>query len=137
MKYLALAVHDASPAYISDLKEISSWLDRHFLRPCCIKVIPNFLGSWSILNSPQFLAWLLEERKKGSEIIQHGYLHWQPEIRKRGLAAIRRIILTKDKAEFSQLDYKQAKEAIEKGKEILEKAGLKPMGFTSPTWWQR
>ena len=136
MKYLALAIHDASPAYLKDLKEISSWLDRHSLRPRCLKVIPNFLGRWSILESKEFLAWLQEEREKGSEIIQHGYLHYQAKEEGRGVESVRCKFLTRDRAEFKELDYQQAKEAIEKGIEILKKAGFKPTGFTAPTWFQ-
>ena len=136
MKYLVLAVHDATPAYLNDLKEISDWLDRHSLWPRCIKVIPNFLGRWPILESQQFLAWLFKEKKRGSEIIQHGYLHYQPNKKAKGMEIIRTKLLTRDRAEFIGLDYQQAKEAIAKGKEILERTGFAPRGFTSPTWWQ-
>jgi len=136
MKYLVLAVHDATPAYLKNLKEISGWFDRNSLQPRCIKVIPNFLGRWSILDSQEFLDWLYEEKEKGSEIIQHGYIHYQPNREAKGLDTIRRKLLTKDEAEFIGLDYQQARKAIAKGKEILEKAGFEPLGFTSPTWQQ-
>jgi len=53
--------------------------------------------------------------------------------RAKGLETIRRKLLTKDEAEFIGLDYQQARKAIAKGKEILEKAGFESLGFTSPT----
>ena len=136
MKYLVVSIHDASPPYLDELRHISSWLDNHQVRPRCIKVIPNYLDRWNILEHNNFLNWLEEERDKGSEIIQHGYLHMERE-KTKGLShrLINRFI-TRQNAEFKNVNYEQARAAIQAGQNILEEADISCSGFTSPTWYQ-
>jgi len=136
MKYLVVSVHDAAPPYLDELRNISSWLDDHSIFPRCIKVIPNYLGLWNILEHANFLSWLREERDKGSEIIQHGYLHSVRE--KAGSFGFRLIdrFITRKNAEFMSADYKYARAAIKKGQDILKEANFPCTGFTSPTWFQ-
>jgi len=136
MKYLVVSVHDAAPPYLDELRNISSWLDDHSVSPRCIKVIPNYLGQWNILEHEDFLAWLKEERDKGSEIIQHGYVHTGRE--KAGSLGhrLRDRFITRQNAEFISADYEQARAAIENGQNILKEANFHCPGFTSPTWYQ-
>jgi len=123
IKFLIVSIHDICPLYFRETKEIISILNNIGIKKICLKVIPNYLGEWNILNYRKFLKWLLEEKEKGNEIIQHGYTHknWKK---------------LKSPSEFSQLNYEEAKNFIQEGKEILEKAGINCKGFTSPTWKQ-
>ncbi len=136
MRYLTVALHDATPPYLEDLKEISEWLDQKSIRPRCIKVIPNYLDQWNILNHSEFLDWVLSQEEKGCEIIQHGYTHRTHAEQKGLFNRLRNKHITKNDAEFLKSDYEEARKYIEKGKQILEEAGLKCSGFTSPTWYQ-
>ena len=136
MKYLVVSVHDAAPPYLEELKRISAWLDKNAIQPRCFKVIPNCSGRWNICDSRDFLDWLEEEREKGSEIIQHGYLHVGTE--DSGPLGHRLLskFFTRQNAEFLNADYEHARSAIESGQQIMKDANLSCTGFTSPTWHQ-
>jgi len=123
IKFLIVSIHDICPLYFHQTKEIISILNNIGVKKICLKIIPNYLGEWNILKDKKFLKWLLEEKEKGNEIIQHGYTHknWKNP---------------KSSSEFSQLNYEEAKKFIQEGKEILKKAGINCKGFTSPTWKQ-
>ena len=136
MKYLIVSIHDAAPPFLDELKALSAWLDQKSILPRSIKVIPDYLGRWNILEHRKFLDWVLSEKSKGSEIIQHGYNH-KADAQKKGFSdRLRDKYITKNDAEFLKSDYKKARERIEKGKQIMEKAGFTCSGFTSPTWYQ-
>ncbi len=136
MRYLTVALHDATPPYLEELKEISAWLDQKSIRPRSIKVIPNYLNQWNILNHRGFLDWVFSQVEKGCEIIQHGYTHRASADQKGPFDRLRNRYITKNDAEFLKSDYKEARKNIEKGTQIMEEAGLKCSGFTSPTWCQ-
>lgn len=136
MKYLIVSIHDAAPPFLDELKTLSAWLDQKSIQPRSIKVIPNYLGQWNILEHKKFLDWILLEKSNGSEIIQHGYNHKADAQKKRFSDRLRDKYITKDGAEFLKSDYEKARERIEKGKQIMEEAGLICSGFTSPTWYQ-
>ncbi|MFQ6070158.1 MAG: DUF2334 domain-containing protein [Candidatus Aminicenantales bacterium] len=136
MKYLVVSIHDAAPPHLERLKKLTQWLDRHSVRPRCIKVIPNFLGKWNILGHSEFLDWLQSEKEKGSEFIQHGFLHLKLKKEKGLRFRFQEKFITRDQAEFQNMSYSEAMNALGEGKEILLKAGLSCSGFTSPTWFQ-
>lgn len=136
MRYLTVALHDATPPYLEELKEISAWLDQESIRPRSIKVIPNYLNRWNILHHREFLDWVLSQEENGCEIIQHGYTHRTNAEQKGLFDRLRNKHITKNDAEFLKSDYEEARKYIEKGKQILEEVGLKCSGFTSPTWYQ-
>lgn len=134
--YLVVSLHDAAPPYLEELRRIALWLDENLISPYCIKVIPNFLEKWNILENKNFLNWLLAKKENGREIIQHGFIHKE---NKKGGSLIHRLrnsLLTHSNAEFQKANYEEAKIAIEEGKRILKEAGIECAGFTSPTWFQ-
>jgi predicted deacetylase len=136
MKYLIVSIHDAAPPFLDELKTLSSWLDRKSIQPRSVKVIPNYLGRWNILEYRKFVDWMFSEKSKGSEIIQHGYNH-EANAEKKGLSdRLRDKYITKNGAEFLKSDYEEARKRIEEGKQIMEQAGFTCSGFTSPTWYQ-
>ena len=136
MRYLTVALHDAMPPYLEELKEIAAWLDQKSIQPRSIKVIPNYHDRWNILNHREFLDWVRSQQEKGYEIIQHGYMH-RSNAEPNGLFdRFRNKHITKNDAEFLKSDYQEARKNIEEGKQIMEEAGLRCSGFTSPTWFQ-
>lgn len=136
MKYLIVSIHDAAPPFLDELKTLTIWLDQKSILSRSIKVIPNYLDRWNILEHSKFLDWMLSEKSKGSEIIQHGYSH-KASAQKRGLSdRLRDKYITRSNAEFAKSDYDNAKERIEEGKKIMEESGFPCQGFTSPTWYQ-
>jgi predicted deacetylase len=136
MAYLIVSIHDASPPFLDDLKSLTEWLDQQSLRPRSIKVIPDYLGRWNIFEHRKFLDWVLFEKSKGSEILQHGYKHKADAHKKGHPDRLRDKCITKNEAEFSKIGYEKAKKRIVQGKQIMEQAGLICSGFTSPTWYQ-
>jgi len=136
MNYLIVSIHDAAPPFLDELKALSAWLDQNSIRPRSIKVIPNYLDQWNILEHKEFLDWVLSEKSKGSEIIQHGYNHNAGAQKKGYSDRLRDKFITKNGAEFLKSGYEKARKRIEKGKQLMEKAGLSCSGFTSPTWYQ-
>ncbi len=136
MHYLIVSIHDAAPPFLDELKALAAWLDQRSLLPRSIKVIPNYLERWNILEHSEFLDWVFSEKSKGSEIIQHGYSH-RADAAKKGLAdRLREKYITRNGAEFFRTGYEKARKRIEEGKQIMEEAGLICSGFTSPTWHQ-
>jgi predicted deacetylase len=136
MKYLIVSVHDAAPPFLDELKALSARLDQNSIRPRSIKVIPDYRGRCNILEHREFLDWVLSEKSKGSEIIQHGYNH-KADAQEKGYSdRLRDKYITKNDAEFLKSDYEKARKRIEEGKQIMEEAGFTCSGFTSPTWYQ-
>jgi len=136
MKYLIVSIHDAAPPFLDELKTLSAWLDQKSIQPRSVKVIPNYLDQWNILEHRKFLDWMFSEKSKGSEIIQHGYNH-KANAEKKGLTdRLRDKYITRNGAEFLKSDYEKARKRIEEGKQIMEQAGFTCSGFTSPTWYQ-
>ncbi|MFQ6110236.1 MAG: DUF2334 domain-containing protein [Candidatus Aminicenantales bacterium] len=136
MSYLIVAIHDAAPPYLETLREITTWLDQNAIRPRCIKVIPDYLHCWNILDHRDFLDWMLEEKEKGHEIIQHGYSHQAPEKLSGAVIRLQDRFITNGEAEFLTRDYRKLKMTLEEGRRIMEKAGVSCSGFTAPTWYQ-
>lgn len=136
MNYLVVSLHDAAPPYLEKLKEMTSWLDHHSILPRCIKVVPNYQGRWNILHHKDFMDWLLKEKGKGSELIQHGYTHRAQHRPNGWIDILREKCITNHESEFLAKDYEKLRESLVEGRRILEEAGIQSSGFTSPTWHQ-
>lgn len=136
MKYLIVSIHDAAPYYLEELKEMTHWLDENAISPRCIKVIPNFHSKWNILEDKEFMEWLLKEKEKGHEIIQHGFTHADSKRQKGIWNRFHSTFVTRHSAEFQRTSYEETKMAVEEGRQILDKAGIQCFGFTPPTWLQ-
>ncbi|MFB0565945.1 MAG: DUF2334 domain-containing protein [Candidatus Aminicenantaceae bacterium] len=136
INFLIVSIHDATPFYMEGLKEITTWLDQHSVTPRCIKVIPNFLGKWNILEYKDFMDWLLDEKEKGHEIVQHGYAHTENKVHGGLFIRLRNHYITRFNSEFLKTGYEETKRIVEKGRDILNEGRINCSGFTSPTWFQ-
>jgi len=98
-------------------------------------VVPDHHHRADIDKDPEFLAWLREKQAAGHEIVLHGFYHWRAP--REGDGAGRKLITehyTAGEGEFYDLDYEEARERLEDGREMLTGAGLEVTGFVAPAW---
>ncbi|MCD6083640.1 polysaccharide deacetylase family protein [Candidatus Aerophobetes bacterium] len=134
-KYLVVSVHDVSPAFGGEVREIVSELKNQKIHKKSILVIPEYQGRYSILKDSEFLSWLYSLREEGDEIVQHGYEHIS---RNRRYGSFRDYLIgeffAQGCAEFQNSGYEEARDKIKKGREILSQAGIICEGFIPPGW---
>lgn len=73
---LVILVHDVSPVYLKELKEITEIIDEYGMaNNTYFFVIPNHAGKHPIDKDPDFVKFLKESQAKGCHIELHGYVH--------------------------------------------------------------
>jgi predicted deacetylase len=119
-KMVWIEVHDVSPGYDEELREVIEVLERHrnaFDR-AVLFVIPNHGGRDPISLHPEFVNYLMRLESMGYELGLHGYSHTNP--------------LTKPEFDTS---LKEAERLLNLAKSEFEKAGLDfPEVFLPPGW---
>ncbi|HXB63416.1 MAG TPA: DUF2334 domain-containing protein [Solirubrobacteraceae bacterium] len=130
---LAVALHDVEPATYARCAEIRAWLDEHGVERVTLLVIPardlHPVGE----RSPALTDWLIERRRGGDAIAQHGFQHEQLRGPRwtHGLPAPTRA---RRGAEFVGLDAEETRRAVEAGWRLLKLAGIEPDGFVAPAY---
>ncbi|HWX45964.1 MAG TPA: DUF2334 domain-containing protein, partial [Solirubrobacteraceae bacterium] len=130
---IAVAMHEIEPATFERCVEIRNWLDERGVDRVTLLVIPardlHPLGE----RSPEMVEWLIERRRLGDSIAQHGFQHeqlrragWSPRALTPGRG--RRA------AEFVGLDGPDTRRAVEAGWRLLKLAGIEPDGFVAPAY---
>jgi predicted deacetylase len=130
---IAVALHEIEPATFERCFEVRDWLQSHGVDRVTLLVIPardlHPLGE----RSPEMVDWLIERRRLGDSIAQHGFQHEQ--LRRAGwsphLLAPRR---GRRAAEFVGLDDHDTRRAVEAGWRLLKLAGIEPDGFVAPAY---
>ncbi len=130
---IAVALHDIEPATYERCALIRDWLEDHGVDRVTLLVIPardlHPLGE----RSPEMADWLIERRRAGDSIAQHGFRHEQL---RRG--ALSRQTLAQGRgrraAEFVGLDGDETRRALDAGRRVLKLAGLEPDGFVAPAY---
>ncbi len=130
---LAVALHDVEPATFERCALIRDWLHDHGVDRVTLLVIPardlHPLGE----RSPEMIEWLLERRRAGDSIAQHGFQHVQ----------LRRTAWAHDRfpprraprtAEFVGMNADDTRRAVEAGWRVLKLAGIEPDGFVAPAY---
>lgn len=134
-KYLVVSIHDVSPAFGAEIREIVSELRSQKIHKKSLLVIPNYQGKYSILKDNGFLNWLYSLREEGDEIVQHGYEHIS---RNRRYSSFPDYLMgeffARGCAEFQNTNYGEARNKIKKGRRILDRAGIFCEGFIPPCW---
>ncbi|HKA94212.1 MAG TPA: polysaccharide deacetylase family protein [Acidimicrobiia bacterium] len=129
---LVVSVHDVAPSTACAARTWVDELDRRHV-PATLLVVP---GPWEgppLRLDQGLVAWLHDRRARGDEIAQHGWTH-RPVA---GAPAWRRAVASvaaRGCAEFWSLDTREAKRRIELGRDVLDRAGFEPVGFTPPGW---
>jgi predicted deacetylase len=133
---LAVALHEIEPATFERCALIRDWLSDHGVNRVTLLVIPardlHPLGE----RSPEMVEWLIERRRLGDSIAQHGFQHarlrpagWP----QRALAPARAARAGRT-AEFIGLDETETRRAVEAGWRLLKLAGIEPDGFVAPAY---
>jgi len=134
-KYLVVSVHDVTPAFGSEIKEIVDELKIQKIDKKSILVIPNYLGRYNILKNYRFLNRLNVLKEEGNEIVLHGYEHIS---RNKKYSSFYGYLMgewiAQGCAEFQNISYGEAEDKIRRGREILNCAGLICTGFVAPGW---
>jgi len=127
---IAVAIHDVEPATWERCALIRDWLDDHGVDRVTLLVIPardlHPLGE----RSPGMSAWLHERRDVGDSIAQHGFLHEPLGADHAGGRGLRG--LGRRRSEFSGLDEREARRAVDAGWRVLKLSGNEPDGFVAP-----
>jgi len=130
---IAVALHDIEPATFERCALMRDWLDDHGVDRVTLLVIPARDLHPLDGRSPEMADWLLDRRRAGDSIAQHGFRHEQL---RRG--AISRQALAHGRgrraAEFVGLDGDETRRAVDAGWRVLKLAGLEPEGFVAPAY---
>lgn len=118
---LAVALHDVEPATFERCALIRDWLDDHGVDRVTLLVIPARDMHPFDRRSPELAGWLAERRLAGDAIAQHGFCH--PHTRRRASGG-----------EFSHLDARETRLAVDAGRRLLHLAGVEPRGFVAPAY---
>jgi predicted deacetylase len=133
---VAVALHEIEPATFERCALIRDWLDDHGVDRVTLLVIPardlHPLGE----RSPEMIEWLIERRRLGDSIAQHGFQHARLRAAswpQRALAPTRAARAGRT-AEFVGLDDAETRRAVEAGWRLLKLAGIEPDGFVAPAY---
>ena len=132
---LAVSVHDVSPLTRESVDRMLADLAGSDIGVTSLLVVPDHHHKADIDKDPAFLVWLRDKQAAGHEIILHGFYHRREPSPDAGL---RQKLVTEHytagEGEFFDLDYENARERMEDGREMLTAAGLDVLGFIAPAW---
>ena len=130
---IAVALHGIEPATFERCAVIRDWLDDHGVDRVTLLVIPardlHPVGE----RSPEMVEWLLERRRAGDSIAQHGFQH----VRASACGPARRMLARahgQRDGEFVGLDDEETRRAVHAGWRLLKLAGIEPDGFVAPAY---
>jgi len=129
-------VHDVTPAHADALARVFALLEEFRVRQYALLVVPEWHGGWSLTEHPQFAAMLAERQRAGAEVFLHGLRHDEHGSRRTLLEHLRTWGRTGREAEFLPLQPNEAALRVDRGAEMLRAAGLDPVGFVPPAWFQ-
>lgn len=132
---LAVSVHDVSPLTRDPVEMMLRDLAASGAGVASLLVIPDHHRRADVDKDPAFLEWLRAKQAAGHEIVLHGFYHLREP---RNGAGLRQKLVTEHytagEGEFYDLDYEEARERMEDGREMLTGAGLDVVGFIAPAW---
>jgi predicted deacetylase len=129
--FLAVAIHDVVPATLPRCIEIRDWLADRGVERTTLLAVPAPSGRPIRPRSSDLASWLRARWLAGDAVAQHGFQHVQ-----RDRAGIGRQWVARRQgggaAEFVGLDERRTEEALDRGRMILNEAGINPRGFVAP-----
>ena len=130
---IAVALHEIEPATFERSVRVREWLEDRGVDRVTLLVIPardlHPLGE----RSPVMVDWLVERRRLGDSIAQHGFQHEQLR-RANWSHRLRAPARTRRGAEFAGLDGEETRRAVEAGWRLMKLAGIEPDGFVAPAY---
>ena len=133
---LLVAIHDVTPAYAEEVRTLHLMCAARKITPALL-VVPNWHGRWPLDRHPEFVDWVKARARDGADILLHGERHDEAGIRRRITDEVRAWGRTAREAEFLTLDARHARERIHRGLEVLDRVGLRAIGFVPPAWLWR
>lgn len=134
-KYLTVSIHDVTPKFRGELSEIVSELDQRGVSSRSILVIPNYGLQHDISADNNFVSWLHQLKSRGDELVHHGYGHVSRNREYKSLVGrFMGEIFAQGCAEFQNIGYDEARQRIQKGKDIFQNAEISAEGFVAPAW---
>ena len=133
-RQLVVSVHDVAPQTRPRVARLLDVLATLGVERRSLLVIPNFQGQGSLDVHDDFCAWLRDRRQQGDEIVLHGYEHVGAGRPRNAGERFRNRWFTQGEGEFLSLEYDAAFDRIARGKAMMERAGLDPLGFVAPAW---
>jgi predicted deacetylase len=130
---IAVALHGIEPATFERCALIRDWLEDHGVDRVTLLVIPardlHPIGE----RSPAMVDWLIERRRAGDSIAQHGFQLVRPGARSASGGLYGRGHGQR-RGEFVGLDDDETRRAVNAGWRLLKLAGIEPDGFVAPAY---
>jgi hypothetical protein len=121
-----VCVHDATPAYEPETREMIRQLGPLVGRRLSFAVVPDWHGRWPLAEHPGYCRLV---RESSDELLLHGYFHR----RGRGWGPLTFLVEGTD--EMSGLDPRETRRTLERGQEVFAGVfGEAARGFLAPAW---
>jgi predicted deacetylase len=133
MSALLVTIHDVAPALLSRVETLWRLCESRGVVPGLL-VVPDWHGGTAMEHDAAFVAWLRARAAIGAEILLHGERHDEAGLPRTFADTMRAFGRTNGEGEFLTLDYKAARERIDRGVSRLRTMGLDPVGFVPPAW---
>jgi predicted deacetylase len=134
-KSLIVSLHDAHPGSHSAIAEQVAFLADHGVMRSSILVVPEFHHRGSLMRDGSFCDAISGWQAQGHEIVLHGYFHDRLESPPENLSKLFWTRLyTNREAEFLDLPREDARQRLERGRELFESLGWRSTGFVAPAW---
>jgi uncharacterized protein len=133
-KWLVVSVHDVAPPSWDQVRRMLDALEAVGVSRRSLLVIPNFRGRWPIDEHEAFCADLRDLQRAGDEVVLHGYEHTGVGTPSGPIARFKNRWFTVGEGEFLALDYRDARDRIERGLALARRVGLDVPGFIAPAW---
>jgi predicted deacetylase len=133
-KWLVVSVHDVTPPQWDRVRRIVEALGAAGVPRRSLLVIPNFQGRWAIDQHDAFCEELRRLQMAGDEMVLHGYEHIGVGTPDGIVDRLKNRWYTQGEGEFLSLDYRGARDRIERGLELARQARLDMRGFVAPAW---
>jgi predicted deacetylase len=130
-----LSLHDVHPGSRARCAQILGELAALGVDRCSLLVVPDFHRTGSFLNDRAFCEWIVEQGRRGHEIVAHGYHHLRA--RRSQETLFQRLVTqvyTADEGEFFDLSQAAARALLLRLRNEFAEAGLAPAGFIAPAW---
>jgi predicted deacetylase len=132
-KSLVVSIHDVAPPSWDRVRRMLEALDGVGVGRRSLLVIPNFEGRWQIDQHDAFCAALRRLQFDGDELVLHGYEHVAVGTPVGLIDRFRNRWYTRA-GEFLSLDYRDARDRIERGLDLMRRMNLDAHGFVAPGW---
>ena len=126
MRPFLVCIHDATPAYARETRQMIRDLAPLIGRRLSFGVVPNWHGEWPLEAHPDYCRMVKEASE---ELLLHGYFHrrqhgWGPT-----------TLITDGADEMNGLDHEETRRTLERGQQVFTEAFGEPArGFVAPGW---